>query len=178
MEKENSNLDIKHHEILYVILALFLFLLIYFIYVSSNINISTEKTQTNLEYSENIENNTQIEECSNLEGELKTSCLIKISICKTDDCYYNQARLIQNESDCFNIVDENLRVGCSASIGYDSIVQGAVLNNNLSLCENLESAGAIACRNNYYYAKAVNTGNKTYCSELSVEDLKNECLSN
>jgi len=177
MEKENSNLDIKHHEILYVILALFLFLLIYFIYVSSNINISPEKTKTDLltkTYMENV----QISDCINLEGELKTSCLIKSSNCETDVCYYNKARLMQNESDCFNIVDENLRVGCSASIGYDSIVQGAVLNNNLSLCENLESAGAIACRNNYYYAKAVNTGNKTYCSELSVEDLKNECLSN
>ncbi len=154
-----------------MILALILlFLIAYSIYILKYNSNSNSLSQTNLVI-------PVTDECDNLSGGLKESCKIKISVCTTDECYYNQARLTKNESECFNIADMNTRLVCTSSITQDTIFQNAIILNNLSLCDNLEDTLAkVACRDNYYIVNSINKKDKSYCLNITREVVRNECL--
>jgi len=163
----------NHKEILILIIVIFVLLISFYIIKTNNLNY-TELKIINFSPNENLN-----PECVGLEKNQKASCIIKNSICNTDDCYSKQAKLMLNESQCFNIVDENLRISCTSYINYNGLIQKAVLTDDILVCNQLDISGQIPCKNNYYYVKSINNNEKVLCENIiDREDLKNECLSN
>ena len=179
MEKK-SQFEITPEEI-YIIVSVFIFLLIayfgYIILLKDNNTLDSEGKVIFFNNTLSNQKSGDLNDCESLEGNLKSSCIIKNKVCKTDDCFYNQARIEQNENHCFNIQDEKLRVTCSSSIKYDGIIQGAVINDNVLICDTLEGSEVIlGCYDNYYFAKAINTQDKSYCEKIANLGVKNECV--
>lgn len=171
---------------IYIILSILLFLLLGYLFYTNlleedSVDVVTDKNQVEIELIiSNLSSNetiVAINPCDSLEGDIKQNCILKTKMCTTDDCYYNQARLTRNESNCFNIKEVNLRVTCTSSISYDDIIQLAVVNNDITLCEKLEASEVIrGCKDNYNYVKAINTKDKNLCENIENIEVKNECL--
>ncbi len=178
MEKK-SQFEITPEEI-YIVVSVVIFLLIayfgYIILLKDNNNSNSEGKIVYFNTSEN-KKTEDLSDCDSLEGSIKSSCIIKNKVCKNDDCFYNQARIKQDENECFNIKDEVLKVTCTSSIKYDTIIQGAVLEDNVAMCDTLEGSEVIlGCYDNYYFAKAINTQDKSYCEKIANLGVKNECI--
>lgn len=184
VEKEKlSEVDSFH---LYLIFGLVVILFAgYFIYLvvkndsSENNQVGVVLKNQNLSYGANnsITKEVIVDFCANFSGDLKESCIIKYNKCTTDECFYNQARLTRNESECFNIVNVNKRIGCTSSINHDLIIQNAVLENNVSLCDKSEIKEVVlSCYDNFYYVKSVNTKDKSLCNNIVNVKVKDECL--
>ncbi|MCB9370698.1 hypothetical protein H6501_03815 [Candidatus Woesearchaeota archaeon] len=96
--------------------------------------------------------------------------------CESDECKFDWARENQNVSLCFDIVDETLRASCSASITRFKIIEESVLSDNISACDSFEDESSHQyCRDNYYFVGSVNKGDKSLCSFIVSEEMRNEC---
>lgn len=184
--ENQSQVEITSTQIYVIISIVILFLVGYFGYkllLNDNSQVSLNKQVNDLSDVNLIKNNTISNEsvtenvCDSLEGDLKKNCKLKTKVCENDECFYNQAVLTKNESNCFNIKDLNLRVTCTSSISYSKIIQGAVTSDDITVCEKLEVSEVIqGCRDNYNYVKAINTKDKSFCENIVNIAVKNECL--
>jgi hypothetical protein len=138
---------------------------------------SLSKDRVVLTYDEAISLNN-ISNCDLIQKkELIEVCKVKLSDCQDDECKFKKARLEMDTQACYNITDENLRAGCTASIKRSKLLESAVLEDTISLCLNFEDESGIErCRDNYYIAKRFNENNKEFCSYIVNEKIKDECL--
>jgi len=170
-------LNNDYMKIFLIIILMFLLLVLYYLIIkpmpsslnsNSNYLLEVNNPNSNLSICDKIKNKEQ-----------KNSCIITNTQCFDDKCYYDKGRLTKNELDCFKINDENLRISCSSGIKIDSLIQNAVLKDDINLCLNIEDENLkLSCTNNYYYAKKMNLKNVSYCDKINNENLKNECYTN
>jgi hypothetical protein len=162
-----------------VIIILIVFLISFFLLkftLESNNNVKHNDFPLAYEYafsSGNLSNCDLIENISLVEV-----CKIKLGNCSDDNCFEIKAKMENDEKLCFKIKDPDLRAGCSLDLKRNSMLEGAVLEDDISVCERFEDvANRDFCRDNYYLAKRFNHNDLSYCSQIKLEALKNECFN-
>ena len=118
--------------------------------------------------------------CDSLIDEsMRDTCILKNTVCVAGDdgCFFEKARFEMDERLCYEIVDEDKKLLCTSSIGISSIKQRAVIEDNLSICDEFGDVAMIEfCQDNYYIAKRFNEDNLEFCSQIKNEVIKDECL--
>jgi len=109
---------------------------------------------------------------------LKNSCETELlDLCVQDECFFEKAGRLNDESVCFDIKDESKRVMCSSLIKVSNIKEDAVLSGNISRCLDFENDVMILrCEDNFYLAKRFNEDDFSVCDNIVDEVLKNECI--
>ena len=131
------------------------------VFMQSKIHSTPPKNQVQMStitysYIEVIESNN-INNCQYLDDKnLIESCNLKLKICNSDDCYLDKARFEQDERLCFKIEDTNKIALCSAAIKRSTILQSAVIDNDITICNNFEDQSSIDhCQDNFYMQKDI-----------------------
>lgn len=174
--------DFKTLLISSLIIALIIFSLIFFLPNSESQdsdlqNNAIYKEIPEISFREAVESNV-ISNCDYIiEKNLIESCKLELINCNDDDCYFDKARYKMDEKLCFNIENETKIAGCSASIKISEIKQRAVLEDDIHICDEFETAETINfCKDNYYIANRFNKNDLSFCDNILNEVIKNECL--
>ena len=153
-------------KILYIFLAVILFLCIFLgiFFLSKNIPEQDKSSQE------------RFSQCRGETGSSYESCILNLKNCSSDECRYEQAVMSLDMEQCSNINSSNYRSQCVSHINHEEKFIGAVEQDDISLCEEFNTDKKITeCKDNYYFVMAQNTGDKSLCNNISQEDIKNEC---
>ena len=154
-------------------------MLVIFLFVSQTSIFKFSQDETNLYSSSKIEKVTEkiiINPCEGLSGESLNFCELKNQKCETDTCYFQKAQINKDESICFEIKDENLRVGCSVVQTETKVFVNSVKNNDITICNSLTNNRVDDCRDNYYLSQKYNYGNTSLCNSIKNQELLTRCL--
>ena len=173
--KVDSEEQVNFVELTGILFLIIIFLGVFFFF-QMDINLSPSKGS--LTYAEAI-NSGNSSKCNLLKNStLSKQCDLMTSSCESESCYLKKARITENEELCYKINNSNKRAGCSASIKHDNIFRSAVETNNISVCSQFSNDEKESdCRDNFYFAKAVNTQDKSYCEKINDEVIRDECSS-
>ena len=106
------------------------------------------------------------------------SCILLLSDCFDDSCYFDKARFSLNESLCFEISDESLSSSCSLDVKLNTLLERSILEDNLDLCLDFEDlSNQEYCRDNFYLAQRFNNNDLSYCNLIVSEDMQNVCFN-
>ncbi len=112
---------------------------------------------------------------------IKKDNIIKVNeTCEGDECIYEKAinptKQYYDEKDCSEIQNEDLKYSCFEEVHTLRVSTLAVQEDNVSKCDELEIRESFdRCINNFYLVKVLNTGDKSYCENVTKEELRNEC---
>jgi len=177
------NVNISKKEILFSIIIILLLLIIFFSakYLNSKtiFPINDKQKLDNINFKD-ILDSKNISDCKYLTNPSKSKiCEVKLSTCSNDTCFYEKAIVNRVEKDCFKIKNTSLKIKCTSIIKYNSLIQNPVLKNDVNLCDKFtQKINIEKCRDNFYYAKAINSKNKSFCLNIKNEVFQNECQSN
>ncbi|MEC8220679.1 MAG: hypothetical protein VX028_01290 [Nanoarchaeota archaeon] len=142
-------------------------------------NPAIEIEEVPLEYEEVLQQG-DVSACAGIELDAKReACEAKLEVCTEDSCFYQKALNSRFAPDCQNIQNSTLRAQCSSEIFRTDIFERAVLEDSISICEEIQDSQMLQrCKDNYYFVSSINKNDVAYCDMIIQEDLKNECITN
>lgn len=112
------------------------------------------------------------------DSNLSDSCVLLLSDCLDDSCYFNKARFSLNESLCFEISDESLSSSCSLDVKLNTLLEQSILEDDIDICLDFEDlSNQNYCRDNFYLAQRFNNNDLSYCNLIFSEEMQNVCFS-
>ena len=181
--------EVPGKELLYVIgliVGILIIIALFFVFTKTD-NISRVETphvvpeveEVPLEYEEVLQKG-DISACAGIELDAKReACEAKLGVCTDDSCFYQKALNSRFVPDCQNIQNSTLRAQCSSEIFRTDVFERAVLEDSISICEEIQDSQMLQrCKDNYYFVSSINKNDVAYCDMIIQEDLKNECITN
>lgn len=172
--KSGSELNFVNIGVLIIVILLVVFFIVKF-------NYSPQIIQSNVKVVDVKDSQTEIiiDPCASLlSQDAKKSCELKKEKCNSNECHLEKALFFKNEQECFEITDELTRASCSLVIIETKIFEKSVIENNVELCDELNSISRVEnCYDNYYLSLKYNKDDMSSCNLIKNEVLRNECLS-
>ena len=105
-------------------------------------------------------------------------CENKLGTCTSDDCIYSKALETSNQNECYEIVDETLKLKCSFETFKTKIFDSAVLENDIDLCNQLDDDILNQrCKDNFNFVNSLNLNDISFCDNIIQTDLKEVCYN-
>lgn len=182
--------DVPGKELLYVvglIIGILVLIALFFVMTtknqpSSSIDIpqsnSEMEEEISLQYEEVIQQG-DLDACAGIELDAKReACEAKLKVCSDDSCFYEKALNSRFIPDCQKIENSTLRAQCSSEVFRTDIFERAVLEDSISICEEIQDSQVLQrCKDNYYFVSSINKNDISFCDMIIQVGLKNECIS-